>query len=116
MSSGLHFQNFKCRYIILPSTTIYDINIACVHHKHTTHPCCSASVRVPDSKVHGLCRANHPDGQEHIVADLSRLDSRGKMVNKHKCWNITNVLNFMICGDFFDLEHEHENKLIDVFS
>ena len=28
---------------------------------------------VPDAKVHGLCGPNHPNGQEHVVADLSCL-------------------------------------------
>ena len=29
---------------------------------------------IPDAKVHGLCGPNHPDGQQHVVADLCSLE------------------------------------------
>lgn len=44
----------------------------------------AAEVLVPDAEVHGLCGPDHPNGQEHIVTDLSSLQSTTDKVAKHE--------------------------------
>lgn len=39
---------------------------------------------IPDAEVHGLRGPDHPDGQEHVVTDLSSLQSMTDKVGEHE--------------------------------
>lgn len=51
----------------------------------------SARLEVPDAKVHGLCSPDHPNSEEHVVADLSCLESNEQ--------NVDTALILCVCVD-----------------
>lgn len=65
----------------------------------------AARLTVPDAKVHGLCSPNHPNGQEHVVADLSCLESVEKNVEKA----------FILCVHMSRFARQHVIQNVNIF-